>query len=121
MADARFMVTPVPANPLRREVIIDAGDRYERGFVWFEPAPHFRPAGFGISKGLDSPAANTAMLAPRAQLYLAWARFPFFITDQTAAGPRVYLNDYRYSRGSGREGWAAMRVDLRAPQAPPAP
>lgn len=112
LADAHFMVTPVAVNPLRREVIIDAGDRYERGFMWFEPSPHFRPAGFGISKGLDNAAANAAMLTPRAQLYLAWSRFPFFITDQTAAGARVYMNDYRYSTGSGREGWAALHVNV---------
>ena len=49
--DTRFMVTPVPVNPFRREVLVDTGDRYEKGFIWFEPVPHFRPAGYGVEKG----------------------------------------------------------------------
>ena len=49
----RFMVTPVFANPLRREVIVDTGDRYEKGLLWFEPLPHFRPAGYGVD--INSP------------------------------------------------------------------
>src|SRR5215210_5776346 len=51
--DTRFMVTPVIVNPFRREVVIDMGDRYEKGNLWFDPRPHFRPAGFGMHKGLD--------------------------------------------------------------------
>ena len=43
--DTRYMVTPVIGNPFEREVIIEVGDRYEKGFVWFAPLPHFRPAG----------------------------------------------------------------------------
>src|SRR5262245_53042076 len=54
-ADTRFMVTPVVVNPFRREVIVDVGDRYEKGTLWFDPLPHFRPAGFGIEKGSDPP------------------------------------------------------------------
>ncbi len=50
-ADTRFMVTPVVVNPFRREVVIDVGDRYEKGNLWFDPLPHFRPAGFGMRKG----------------------------------------------------------------------
>lgn len=110
LADARFMVTPVFINPFRREVIIDAGDRYERGFVWFEPRPHFRPAGFGVSKGLDDPAANQAMSTPLAQQFLVWSRFPFFVVDRTGGQTRVFLNDYRYSPPSGRDGWAGVEI-----------
>jgi inner membrane protein len=110
VAEARFMVTPVFANPLRREVIVDTGDRYERGFLWFEPAPHFRPAGFGVSKGLDEEGVSAAMLTPTAQQFLYWSRFPFFIVDRAGAQPRVFLNDYRYATQGGRGGWAAVEV-----------
>ena len=116
LADARFMVTPILVNPFRREVIIDAGDRYERGFVWFEPWPHFRPAGFGVSKGLEDPAANAAMLSARAQQFLVWSRFPFFVVDRTVKGTRVFLNDYRYADPTARNGWAGIAIDL--PNAP---
>lgn len=114
-ADARFMVTPVFANPFFREVIIDAGDRYERGFVWFEPTPHFRPAGFGVSKGLNDPATTRAILTPLAQQYLMWSRFPFFVVDRTGGRTRVFLNDYRYADPTAREGWAGVTIDLAPP------
>jgi inner membrane protein len=110
--DTRFMVTPVFANPFRREVIIDMAERYEKGFVWFEPAPHFRPAGYGVETNLTHPAAIAAALNPRAAAFLRWSRFPFFVIDERAERTRVYLNDYRYSGPSGREGWAGQTFDV---------
>jgi inner membrane protein len=103
---ARFMVTPVLVDPFRREVIVDTGDRYEKGMVWFEPAPHFRPSGYGVDKGLRDPIANRAMVTERAQQFLIWSRFPFFVVDRGLPVPRVYLNDFRYSSRTGRDGWA---------------
>ena len=38
------MVGPVPITPLRRQVIIDAGDRYETGtFTWLPRSVRFDP------------------------------------------------------------------------------
>lgn len=112
-ADTRFMVTPVIANPFRREVIVDVGDRYEKGLVWFSPTPHFRPAGYGVDVNRTVPAAELAAKTPRFDAYLRWSRFPFFVIEPIANGARVYLNDYRYSGPSGREGWSAASVDVR--------
>ena len=111
-ADTRFMVTPVFANPFRREVLVDTGDRYEKGFLWFEPGPHFRPAGYGVDKGFDQPEARTALSMPRARAFLTWSRFPFVVVDRTEAPPQLWLNDYRYSDASGRIGWAGLGVRL---------
>ena len=61
------MVTPVVVNPFRREVVIDFGDRYEKGNLWFDPMPHFRPAGFGIAKGFELPEVQQALQSPLAQ------------------------------------------------------
>ena len=110
--ETRFMVTPVFANPFRREVLVDTGDRYEKGFVWFEPEPHFRPAGYGVDKGLDQPEARRALATPRAQAFLRWSRFPFVAVDRTEAPPRLWLNDYRYSDASARVGWAGLGVRI---------
>jgi inner membrane protein len=110
--DTRFMVTPVFANPFRREVLVDTGDRYEKGFLWFEPGPHFRPAGYGVDRGFDQPEAQAALATPRAQAYLTWSRFPFFVVDRTEAPPQLWLNDYRYSDASGRVGWAGLGVRI---------
>lgn len=112
-ADTRFMVTPVLANPLRREVIVDTGDRYEKGFLWFEPAPHFRPAGYGVDVNRTHPAAQQAAETPRVDAFLRWSRFPFFVVEETAAATRVFINDYRYSGPSAREGWAGQEVRVR--------
>ncbi len=110
--DTRFMVTPVFANPFRREVLIDTGNRYEKGQLWFEPAPRFRPAGYGVDKGFDSPLAARALATPRAQAYLGWSRFPFFVVDRSETPPRLLLIDVRFSDVTGRVGWAGLSVQL---------
>ena len=110
--EIRFMVTPVIANPLRREVLIDTGTRYEKGQIWFEPAPHFRPSGYGVDRGFDQPEARAALDTALARAYLTWSRFPFVVVDRTAAPPRLLLNDYRYSDQSARVGWAFLGIEI---------
>jgi inner membrane protein len=109
-ADTRFMVTPVIANPFKREVVIDLGGRYEKGFLWFEPLPHFRPAGYGVDVNAEDPLARQAAQTRVGQAYLRWSRFPFFVVQRTGADARVQLNDYRYSGPGGRETWLAVTV-----------
>lgn len=104
-ASTRFMVTPVLVNPFKREVVIDAGGRYEKGLVWFEPLPHFRPSGFGIDTHLDDPAVQPALQTPLARAYLAWSRLPFAAVEPSG----IWLNDYRYAN-VGLGGWSAVRV-----------
>jgi inner membrane protein len=108
----RFMVTPVLGNPLSREVIVDMGDRYEKGFLWFAPLPHFRPAGYGVATNFSDPSVAEAIRNPRIQAFLMWSRFPFFVVEQTPAHRRVFVNDYRYSGPSGRDGWATQSVSV---------
>jgi inner membrane protein len=108
----RFMVTPVFANPLRREVFVDMGDRYEKGFLWFEPAPRFRPAGYGVNTNLGDPLAQKAAATDLGRQFLTWSRFPFFVIDP-AARSRVYLSDYRYSNPSARGNWSSVEIDVR--------
>lgn len=105
-AGTRFMVTPVIVNPFRREVVIDVGDRYEKGNLWFDPLPHFRPAGFGMEKGLATPDAQQIVQLPRAQAFLRWSRFPFLQADAAGA---VWINDYRYAN-AGPYGWSAVKL-----------
>ena len=107
-AGTRVMVTPVLVNPFKREVVIDAGGRYEKGLVWFEPLPHFRPAGFGIDTDLDDPAVLPALQTPLARAFLAWSRFPFAAVEPSG----IWLNDYRYAN-VGLGGWSAVKVVSR--------
>jgi inner membrane protein len=111
-ADTRFMVTPVFANPIRREVIVDTGERYEKGVLWFAPAPHFRPAGFGVDTNRSHPVAQAAARTPLFNSYLRWSRFPFFAIANSGNATRVYLNDYRYSGESVTGGWAGVSLEL---------
>ena len=111
-ADATFMVTPVAVNPFQREVLVDLGDRYEKGFLSFSPSPHFRPAGYGVDKHNDHPAAVAAAATARGRQFLAWSRFPFFVVAASATGHTVTLNDARYSGPSGADGWAGVVVDV---------
>lgn len=110
-ADTRFMVTPVVGNPFRREVVIDVGDRYEKGNLWFDPLPHFRPAGFGMEKGVNRPEVQSALQSPRARAFLRWSRFPFVQTDSAGV---VWINDYRYAN-AGPYGWSAVRLVPSSP------
>jgi hypothetical protein len=103
------MVTPVAVNPFSREVVVDLGDRYEKGNLWFEPLPHFRPAGFGMPKGMDEPEAQAALQSPRARAFLRWSRFPFVQVDRNTSPPVIWLNDYRYANAGGY-GWSATRI-----------
>jgi inner membrane protein len=105
-AGTRFMVTPVIVNPFHREVIVDVGDRYEKGNLWFEPQPHFRPAGFGIEKGIDRAEAQPLLQAPAARAFLRWSRFPFIQNDAQGG---VWINDYRYAN-AGPYGWSAVKL-----------
>jgi inner membrane protein len=104
-ADTRFMVTPVLVNPFKREVVVDMGTRYEKGLVWFEPWPHFRPSGFGIDTRLGDPAVQEALQTPLARAYLAWSRFPFAAVEPSG----IWLNDYRYAN-VGLGGWSAVML-----------
>ncbi len=108
-ADTRFMVTPVFVNPFRREVIVDVGRRYEKGFLWFEPWPHFRPAGYGVDKGFDLPEAERLLELPRARAFLRWSRFPFVQIDPSPPDAGAWINDYRYS-SAGPYGWSATKL-----------
>ena len=106
-AETRFMVTPVVVNPFRREVVIDFGDRYEKGNLWFDPMPHFRPAGFGIDKGFELPEVQQALQSPLARSYLRWSRFPFIQVNP--ADGSVLINDYRYAN-VGPYGWSSVKL-----------
>lgn len=108
-ADTRFMVTPVAVNPFIREVVVDVGDRYEKGNLWFQPWPHFRPAGFGMPNGMNDPDAQSALQSPRAQAFLRWSRFPFVQVDRNTSPPAIWINDYRYAN-AGPYGWSATRI-----------
>jgi inner membrane protein len=94
-----LMVGPRPVTPLTRDVIIDAGDHYERGtFSWpsrLELSPEHIP------KNDHAPEVAAARSDRRVGGLLVWSRFPYWTLEPVDGGTRVTLIDARFmARGS---------------------
>ena len=112
----RHMAAPVPANPLRRDVMIEDGAVYRGGSVTFWPSPRFTFDGPVIPRRADEPAARAAAATPLGREFLRWARFPFFVIEPSGDATVVRIADARYAGPSGAS-WAA--VEIRLPSTPP--
>ncbi len=89
------MVGPVAVTPLRRAVIIDAGDRYVTGtFTWFPTAVQFDPQ--TVARRDTDPRVAIAREAPAIRAFLVWSRFPFWTLEPAAGGTRVTVGDMRF-------------------------
>jgi hypothetical protein len=90
-----LMVGPVPVLPWRREVIIDAGDRYRTGTYTAWPR-RLDLAETPIAKNdrLDSVAAARATRGVAA--FLVWARFPYWEVMPSPGGTEVTVRDMRF-------------------------
>lgn len=94
------MVGPVPITPLRRQVIIDAGDHYETGtFTWQPRSVRFDSA--AIPKNDADPRVAAARNAPNIRAFLVWSRFPFWTLEPADSGTRVTVGDMRFVGGPG--------------------
>jgi inner membrane protein len=90
-----LMVGPMPLTPLRRVVIVDAGDSYATGtFRWF---PRHVAFGRHVPKNENQSAVRAAVVAdPQIQAVLVWARFPYYEVEQTENAEVVTLRDLRF-------------------------
>ncbi len=99
-----LMVGPVPATPLTREVIVDAGDHYETGvFSWWPRGVAWRPERVAKNdRHPDLPAARRQSADIRG--FLVWSRFPFYTPEPVGKGTRISVQDMRFrARGGGFE------------------
>jgi inner membrane protein len=117
---AQVAAMPVPAEPLRRSVIVVTADRYL--FVpvddWMSgPAPGVEPVVF--ARGAQDPAVDAAMAAPFVQGARRWLRFPSYeVTPLPDGGKRVIVRDARFAIGN-RPGFGVIAiVDLDAALVP---
>ena len=94
---AALMVGPVPVNPLRKAVIVDAGDHYRTGsFTWLPRRLHLDHA--RVAKNDEHPAVATARGHPQIGAILVWARFPFWGISPAASGAwHVTIRDMRFA------------------------
>lgn len=90
------MVGPRPVTPLTRDVVIDAGPRYERGtFRWLPRRVIFEPA--TIPKNEEDPRVARARAAPNIRGFLVWSRFPFWTLSPVDDGTLVTVRDMRFA------------------------
>ena len=102
-APVALMVGPRPITPLTRDVIVDAGDRYETAtFSWIGPTVTFDRE--TVPKNETLPAVRLARGTEPMRHYLSWARFPFWTVTQGSQGDRVTVGDMRFA------GFGALRV-----------
>jgi inner membrane protein len=95
-----LMVGPLPITPLRRQVIIDAGDRYETGtFTWQPRNIRFDPR--DVPSNDADPRVAAARNSPNIRAFLVWSRFPFWTLEPVEGGTRVTVGDMRFNGGPG--------------------
>ena len=103
-----LMVGPVPVDPFRKAVIVDAGDRYRTGtFNWFDRRTVFTD--LTIGKNAEHPAVSAARHDRQIAGILVWARFPFWVIVPTTEGTRVTVRDMRFTRFA-RGGFTATTI-----------
>ena len=97
----RLMVGPLPITPLKRAVIVDAGDHYDSGtFDWWPMRVTFDPV--TVPKNDDRPEVALARQAPNVRAFLVWSRFPFWTLEPAPDGTRVTVADMRFMAGGAR-------------------
>lgn len=107
-APERLMVGPVAITPLRKTVIVDAGDHYVEGtFSWFPARVVFDQE--ITPKQAAAPGVAAARLDPDIAAILVWSRFPFWEVRQIDTGTEVRVRDMRFKR-LGRGGFSAATV-----------
>ena len=89
------MVGPRPVTPFTRDVIVDAGDRYESGtFSWWTRGVAWQPE--PIPKNSGRPEVAVAREDRRVREFLNWSRFPFWEIHADGDAARVVARDMRF-------------------------
>ena len=115
----RLMIAPVPVDPFQRAVVIDGVHEYRLGVVDLLPRPRFRLDERRIPKG-ETATARLAAATSDGQIFLRWARFPFFEFDDSEAERTVYIIDARYTLDRN-DLFGAIRIPLPRAEAEPEP
>ena len=95
----RIMVSPMPGDPFRREVLMADDLHYHRlAFDWLA-TDRVQPRGVQTPIGDNHPAAAAALAAPEVWGLATWTRFPSFQVDPVRDGYRVTITDMRFGLG----------------------
>lgn len=95
-----MMVGPLPADPLRRDVLVVTAGRYHF-YSWdWRRGMRLEPATPASLPQLETgrPEIEAALAAPCVRGMANWMRFPFAEVESGTVGTTVYLLDARYTR-----------------------
>jgi inner membrane protein len=107
----RLMVSASFAHPLRRRVLVDAGERYHYGTLSLAGNPTLAVHRV-IETNESAPEALAAASAPEGRRFLVWSRFPFYVIEERPDGTLVRIADARYSFGRRAGDWASVEIRL---------
>lgn len=117
----RALASPLPFNPLRREVLLEYPDEYHFGSWELLRANRYQPDGLAIDKG-DPAVLETARQTVDGQRFLHWARFPYSLTRTVNGRQILTIADARYIRDVDNprvDGFAILELAMQdAEQAP---
>jgi inner membrane protein len=120
----RLMAGPLPLNPLRRQIVADVGNGYVLGTVDWLDRPAYAPGDpAAVAKNASHLAIARAAATREGAIFLHWARFPFFLVEETPESWIVRMTDARYTLNPGT-GFGALTVEVRKREgegAPPIP
>ena len=91
----RMMASPVPLNPLRRDILLEYEAEYRLGTIVFSPYPRFDGIETTIPKGDPALLAQSRERTEGRQ-FLSWARFPYAVVGELDGGTVMWLADARY-------------------------
>src|SRR5581483_1225411 len=90
-----LMVGPEPVTPLRKAIIVDAGDHYETGsLAWLPTRVRFDPT--AVRKNADHPEVAQARDDRAVRAFLVWSRFPFWTIQRGGDRALVTVRDMRF-------------------------
>jgi inner membrane protein len=98
----RVMASPVPANPLRRNIIFDYGAEYRFATVVFTPGPGFSWEEDVIETG-DPELLQRARETRDGGWFLRWSRFPYVVSSLSEGREYATVADARYVRDLAEE------------------
>lgn len=95
----RVLANPVFADPFRRQIVVQIGDRYGFGDFRWLPRPLLTLDPTLIPANMDNPAVAAAARQDKAvSQFLYWSRYPFAGTEKVPGGVKVMLNDARFGK-----------------------
>ena len=113
-----LLASPVPVDPLRRQIVAQVPSGYRTGVVHLGRRPAWQPAREEpVPLGpWGARAVREAMAMRAGREFLGWARFPYVETERMPGGTLVHFIDARYA---DRPGVRFGAITLGVPDQPP--